>query len=195
VIGIIGENGSGKSSLPAAGRRFGDAGIGTGGSFRRRLPAGTGRSARSGRAGKSRIAGFSPSTTRLPVMTCWCGSAPPSGSTFSAAGVTTLLVSHEEDLLQRLADEIWWLRGGRLAAARPRPRCCGPIEGRSSARCAPGGNDEPALAPRMRRGDGRAEVVRIETLGEEGRPTMIWRSGELAVVRATVRFHKDVADP
>jgi len=30
------------------------------------------------------------------------------------SGTTVLLVSHEEDLLRRLADEIWWLREGRL---------------------------------------------------------------------------------
>ena len=35
----------------------------------------------------------------------------------------------------------------------------------------------------MRRGDGRAEIVRVETLGENGSPTMVWRSGELAVVQ------------
>src|SRR5580700_11916503 len=30
-------------------------------------------------------------------------------------GSTILVVSHEEDLLRLLADEIWWLRDGRLA--------------------------------------------------------------------------------
>ncbi len=33
----------------------------------------------------------------------------------AAAACSTLLVSHEEDLLRRLADEIWWLHEGRLA--------------------------------------------------------------------------------
>ena len=32
------------------------------------------------------------------------------------SGTTTLVVSHEEDLLRRLADEIWWLQQGKLAA-------------------------------------------------------------------------------
>ena len=31
------------------------------------------------------------------------------------AGATTLLVSHEEDLIRRLADEVWWLHQGKLA--------------------------------------------------------------------------------
>jgi len=51
------------------------------------------------------------------------------------------------------------------------------------------------LAPRVRRGDGRAEILRVETIGENGRPTMIWRSGELAVVKIAVRFREAVADP
>jgi ABC-type polysaccharide/polyol phosphate transport system ATPase subunit len=32
------------------------------------------------------------------------------------AGVTILLVSHEQDLLRSLCDEIWWLRQGRITA-------------------------------------------------------------------------------
>jgi lipopolysaccharide transport system ATP-binding protein len=47
----------------------------------------------------------------------------------------------------------------------------------------------------MRRGDGHAEVLAIETIGENGRPTMVWRSGELAVVKVRVRFHAPVDDP
>ena len=31
------------------------------------------------------------------------------------AGATTLLVSHEEELIRRLADEVWWLHEGKLA--------------------------------------------------------------------------------
>ena len=53
----------------------------------------------------------------------------------------------------------------------------------------------PPLAPTVRRGDGRAEIMRVETIGESGKPTMVWRSGELAVVRVAVRFRDAVADP
>jgi lipopolysaccharide transport system ATP-binding protein len=111
-------------------------------------------------------------------------------------GVTTLLVSHEEDLLRRLADEIWWLRAGRLAGrGDPDEMLCAYRKEVVGQLRAWGETLEPAIEPRVRRGDGRAEVVRIETLGEAGQPTMIWRSGELAVVRVTVRFNNDVADP
>ena len=53
----------------------------------------------------------------------------------------------------------------------------------------------PPLAPTVRRGDGRAEVLRVETVGESGKPTMVWRSGERAVVRVAVRFRDAVPDP
>jgi energy-coupling factor transporter ATP-binding protein EcfA2 len=112
------------------------------------------------------------------------------------AGTTTLLVSHEEDLLRRLADEIWWLRDGRLAGRGDPGEMLAAWRKHISAQVRAWGETETSpLTPRMRRGDGRAEVLRIETLGENGCPTMVWRSGELAVVRVTVRFRDAVADP
>jgi len=111
-------------------------------------------------------------------------------------GVTTLLVSHEEDLLRRLADEVWWLRAGRLAGRGDPDEMLRAYRKEVVQQLRAWGETlETAIRPRVRRGDGRAEVVRIETLGEEGHPTMVWRSGELAVVRVTVRFRNDVADP
>jgi lipopolysaccharide transport system ATP-binding protein len=111
-------------------------------------------------------------------------------------GITTLLVSHEEDLLRRLADEIWWLQAGRLAGRGDPDEMLRAYRKEVAQKVRAWGESlAPKLAPTMRRGDGRAELVRIETLGEQGRPTMIWRSGELAVVKVTVQFHGDVADP
>jgi len=111
-------------------------------------------------------------------------------------GITTLLVSHEEDLLRRLADEIWWLKAGRLAGRGDPDQMLRAYRREVAQKVRAWGETlVPKLAPTMRRGDGRAEVVRIETIGEEGRPTMIWRSGELATVKVTVRFQSDVADP
>jgi ABC-type sulfate/molybdate transport systems ATPase subunit len=112
------------------------------------------------------------------------------------SGTTTLLVSHEEDLLRRLADEIWWLRDGRLAGRGDPAEVLSAYRKHVAAQVRAWGETATApLSPRMRRGDGRAEVIRIETLGENGCPTMVWRSGELAVVRVTVRFRDAVADP
>jgi lipopolysaccharide transport system ATP-binding protein len=58
-----------------------------------------------------------------------------------------------------------------------------------------GERTSPALDPRVRRGDGRARIERVETIGENGRETMVWRSGEPAVVRVAVRYREAVADP
>ncbi len=112
------------------------------------------------------------------------------------AGSTILLVSHEEDLLRRLSDEVWWLHQGKLAGRGDPEEILGAYRKHIACRIRAWGEKLTApLAPRMRRGDGRAEVLRIETIGEEGRPTTVWRSGELASVKVTVRFRDDVADP
>jgi lipopolysaccharide transport system ATP-binding protein len=112
------------------------------------------------------------------------------------AGATILLVSHDEDLLRRICDEIWWLRDGKLAG------CGDPVEMLAAYRKhvaaqvrAWGESVRAPLAPRVRRGDGRAEILGVETIGENGHPTMVWRSGELAAVRIAVRFREAVADP
>jgi RecA/RadA recombinase len=112
------------------------------------------------------------------------------------AGSTVLVVSHEEDLLLRLTDEIWWLDQGRLAGRGDPAEILAAYRKHIASQVRAWGTGQTAaMAPRMRRGDGRAEVLRIETLGEDGRPTMVWRSGELAVVKVRVRFREAVADP
>jgi ABC-type sulfate/molybdate transport systems ATPase subunit len=111
-------------------------------------------------------------------------------------GSTILLVSHEEDLLRLLADEIWWLRDGRLAGRGDPQEILTAYWQHIAARVRAWGSAVHAsLSPRMRRGDGRAEVSGIETIGEDGQPTIVWRSGELAVVKARVKFREAVADP
>jgi lipopolysaccharide transport system ATP-binding protein len=112
------------------------------------------------------------------------------------SGSTILLASHEEDLLRLLADEIWWLRDGYLAARGDPDEILTAYRQHIAARVRAWGDGRSApLSPRMRRGDGRAEVAGVETIGESGQPTIVWRSGELAVVKATVRFRDAVADP
>ncbi|HUN70353.1 MAG TPA: Wzt carbohydrate-binding domain-containing protein [Burkholderiales bacterium] len=112
------------------------------------------------------------------------------------AGSTVLLVSHEEDLLLRVADEVWWIDRGRLAGRGDPAQVLTAYRRHIAARFhALAEGSAPAIVPRMRGGDGRAEVLGIETLGENGCPTMVWRSGELAVVKVRVRFQAVVADP
>jgi len=112
------------------------------------------------------------------------------------AGTTVLLVSHEEDLLRQLADEIWWLDQGRLAGrGDPAEMLCAYSRHIVQRVRAWGETVTTPLAPRLRRGDGRAEIEKLELLGESGQPSAVLRSGELAVASVTVRFRDRVADP
>lgn len=112
------------------------------------------------------------------------------------AGTTVLLASHEEVLLRSAADELWWLNGGRLAAKgdpgevleQYRSHVAVRIRELGAAGCA-------LLAPPRRRGDGRAQLLAVETLDAQGNPTMAWSSGEPASVRVTVRYREAVDDP
>ena len=116
--------------------------------------------------------------------------------TLRRAGSTVLLVSHEEDLVARLADEVWWLHEGRLAGRGDPQEVLAAYRRHVAARLRAWGSEtQSPLSPRVRRGDGRAEVRSLETIGEDGRPTRVWRSGELAIIRVTVRFRDAVADP
>ena len=112
------------------------------------------------------------------------------------AGATILLVSHEEDLLRRLCDEIWWLHQGKLAGRGDPEEMLGAYRKHVAAGIRAWGETvQVPVAPKVRRGDGRAEIVRVETIGESGKSTMVWRSGERAVIRVKVRFRDAVIDP
>ncbi|HTX36558.1 MAG TPA: Wzt carbohydrate-binding domain-containing protein [Bryobacteraceae bacterium] len=191
VIGVIGEDGSGKSRLLRLA-----AGIDT--------PE-TGSIERSGRA--RRLGPMDPlDLDPVPVLLVDQTFARHDALVGHRAalaldrlrrgGSTILLASHQEDLLLRLADEIWWLDHGSLAG-RGDPAEMLAAYRKHIAQCerAWGETMDSPLAPRMRRGDGRAEVLQVETLGANGRPTIVWRSGEQATVRVVVRFHREVADP
>lgn len=111
------------------------------------------------------------------------------------SGGTVLIVSHEDALLHELCDEIWWLHGGRLAAKGDPGETLDRYQRHIARQLRESGDGVPALAPSLRRGDGRARVLGVETLDRQGRPTSVWQSGEEAAVRVTVRFTQPVADP
>jgi len=115
---------------------------------------------------------------------------------FRRRGSTVLILSHEENLLRELCDELWWIHEGRLAA-RGNPAVVLREYGRHIARRIRmwGEQTHSVLAPSLRRGDGRAEILSLETLDAGGQPTMVWESGETVGVRVTVRFRQPVADP
>lgn len=111
-------------------------------------------------------------------------------------GTTVLLASHEEKLLETLCDEVWWLEAGYLAAkGDPRETLRRYRHAVSEKIRSWGESISPRLAPSYRRGDGRAEVIALETLGADGKPTIVWKSGEMVSIRASVRFHEAVENP
>ena len=134
---------------------------------------------------------------RWPRRTRWCGRARCSGlDRLRRAGTTVLLASHEDRLLETLCDEVWWLEAGEIAAkGDPRETMTRYRRFVADQVRAWGETIPPRLAPSSRRGDGRAEVLSIETLGANGNPTIVWKSGEYVSVRATVRFHEAVNEP
>jgi lipopolysaccharide transport system ATP-binding protein len=112
------------------------------------------------------------------------------------AGAVILLLTYDERLLLEWCDELWWLEEGKLAGRGDPREIWTAYQRHVAARVRAWGESLGVeIAPRMRRGDGRATVEAIELLGENGRPTAVWRSGELAVVRVSLRFDGEVANP
>lgn len=111
-------------------------------------------------------------------------------------GSTVFLASHEIALLEQVCDEVWWIDNGRLASKGDPKETLSRYRRHIAAEIREWGEKiPPRLAPSMRRGDGRAEVISIETLGADASPTIVWKSGEMVMVRATIRFHEDVESP
>src|SRR5215469_5379638 len=112
------------------------------------------------------------------------------------AGATILLASHELALLESICDEVWWLSAGRLAhKGDPRETVAKYLRHVAEKVRSWGAGSAPELAPAFRRGDGRAELLSVETLGSDGRPAMVWKSGESVGVRTAIRFHQRVSEP
>jgi len=113
-----------------------------------------------------------------------------------SGGSTVLLVSHELDLLQSVCDEVWWLDAGGLERqGDPREVLDAYRASIAEKVRAWGATLKSPLRPAMRRGDGRAEILSLETLGADGHPSAVWRGGENATVRVTVRYHDAVDEP
>lgn len=110
------------------------------------------------------------------------------------SGASILLSCHEHDLLRSLCDELWWIDNGRLALRGAPAEVLAAYQAASidHLRAA---SPPPALAPSLRRGDGRAQLLAVETLDANLTPTVLWRSGEPVAVRLRIRFAAAVDDP
>jgi len=112
------------------------------------------------------------------------------------AGATLVLITHDETLLGNCADEVWWLRDGKLIA-RGDPSEVLPLYRRHVAvalRSSGEGVTVP-VAPALRSGDSRARLESVELKGENGEPAAVWRSGEQVTIRVAFRYTAEVADP
>lgn len=112
------------------------------------------------------------------------------------SGTTILLSSYEEALLAGLCDEIWWIDGGKLALKGDPRETLERYKRNVAERIrAWGGTLTPRMTPSTRHGDGRAEILHIETLGADGNPTIVWKSGEEVAVRIGIQFLEAVEKP
>ncbi len=93
------------------------------------------------------------------------------------SGATILLASHEQALLSELADEIWWIDSGQLIMSGDPGEVLAAYNGSAAARLREWSSSlQQQLAPSMRRGDGRAEIIAIELVGASGQPSTNWQS-------------------
>jgi len=113
-----------------------------------------------------------------------------------SGGATVLIVSHETNLLQPLCDEVWWLEAGMLRKqGDPREVLDAYHQQIAEKFRAWGSTLSSPVRLSLRRGDGRAEIVSLETLSEAGQLAMVWQSGEAVMIRVLVRFKEAVEDP
>ncbi len=111
-------------------------------------------------------------------------------------GATVLIVSHDADLLRRLCDEVWWLKQGTLALRGDPGEVLDAYQERIAQQFRAWGETHSSpMRLALRRGDGRAEILSLETLGESGQPSVVWRSGETVAVRVRVRYREAVEEP
>jgi lipopolysaccharide transport system ATP-binding protein len=111
-------------------------------------------------------------------------------------GSTILMASYDEPLLMRLADEIWWLKDGRIEAIGDPREILAKFRAYAADVLTAWGKSRPEpLDARWRRGDGRAQIELIETTDSAGQPCLVWRSGEEIAIRIIVRFGEPVDNP
>ena len=112
------------------------------------------------------------------------------------SGATILIASHELELLESICDDVGGVDGGKLAARGDPKETLAKYRKHVAEKVRSWGETQPSpLDPSSRRGDGRGEVISIETLGADGKPTSVWKGGEQAAVRSAIHFREPVADP
>jgi lipopolysaccharide transport system ATP-binding protein len=107
------------------------------------------------------------------------------------SGSSVVVRSSDPALLRIVADEVWWFEG-EVLRGRGHPDEVLAAYQRELLREFDG--LEP-IPHGLRRGDGRARLVSIETLDSKDQPVAVWHTGETARIRITVVFDRAVEDP
>jgi lipopolysaccharide transport system ATP-binding protein len=112
------------------------------------------------------------------------------------SGSTVLVASYDEQLLMRVADEIWWLKDGRVEAVGDPREVLPKFRAYVAETLTEWGKGHPQpMDLRFRRGDGRANIELLETIDAAGQPALVWRSGDEVAIRVVVRFGEAVENP
>lgn len=112
------------------------------------------------------------------------------------SGAIVFLASHEAALLESVCDEVWWVDAGELAAKGDPRETLARYRRHIAEKVRTWGETiSSKLAPSFRRGDQRAEVISIQAFGQNQKPTLVWKSGEMVGVRVEVGFHETVSEP
>jgi lipopolysaccharide transport system ATP-binding protein len=109
------------------------------------------------------------------------------------SGASVILVSSEPDLLLTLCDELWWFCDDRLMAqGDPREILEQYLRHAQLESMRALAGRQLMLPPVFRRGDGRAELIRIEALNAQGELTAVWPAEEPVAVRLRIQFRAQV---
>lgn len=112
------------------------------------------------------------------------------------AGATILIAGHEEDLLARICDEIWWVHEGNIAAKGDPRETLNRYRTYVASRLQAWGETlTPRLQPVERRGNKKAEIEGLELLNSKGKPTMVWAAGDHVSIAVTLKFVEAVKEP
>ncbi len=191
IIGIIGLKGSGKAALLqlAAGIAEPASGTVTAPSVRRLIRLGE-------------PLNFSPAGILALDAALSCQDALVRERAFIGlerlrrTGTTILFACPDAWTLRRIADEVWWLDKGQLAGRGDPREMYRQYNDYVAGQLAAWGEtlSEP-LNLAARRGDGRAELISLESLDAGGQPSLVLRSHHPAAIRAVVRFAAPVENP
>lgn len=112
------------------------------------------------------------------------------------AGATVVITSNEEDMLERVCDEIWWIHDGVVAAKGDPRETLRRYRAHISRKFQAWGESlKSRVDATDRGGDRRAEVKTLQLLNSSGAPTLVWRSGDEVGVGVAVEFTDAVASP